>query len=141
MTDKQKEYMRNYSKNYYEQHKEYWRERAEKRKSNYIYKYISVNRKSIYYIGSTNNLVNRLFFHENGFSEILDYIDGRDYIIAFIDLGDQVSREERLFIEGYLINKYNPILNQRDAGAYKEIPEERKNELIELIENIEWVEM
>lgn len=141
MTEKQKEEMRIYSKNYYEQHKEYWRERADKRKSNYIYKYISVNGKSIYYIGSTNNLVNRLFFHENGFSEILDYIDGREYIIAFIDLGDDVTREERLFMEGYLINKYNPILNKRDAGIYKKINEQRKNELIELAENIEWIEI
>ena len=141
MTDAQREEMRIYSKNYYAQHKEYWRERTEKRKSNYINKYISINGKSIYYIGSTNNLVNRLFFHENGFSEILDYIDERDYIIAFTDLGDKVNREERLFMEGYLINKYNPILNQRDAGVYKEILEERKSELIELAENLEWIEM
>lgn len=141
MTNIQREEMRIYSKNYYAQHKEYWRERAMKRKGNYIYKYISARGKSIYYIGSTNNLVNRLFFHENGFSEILDYIDGRDYIIAFTDLGDKVTRDERLFMEGNLINKYSPTLNKRDAGIYNEISLERKNELTELAENTKWIEM
>ncbi|BCZ47596.1 hypothetical protein psyc5s11_36630 [Clostridium gelidum] len=141
MTEQKREDNRIYNKNYYAQHKEYWRERAMKQKGNYIYKYISVTGRIQYYIGSTNNLINRLFYHENGFSEILDYIDGRDYIIAFTDLGDKVTRDERLFMEGNLIDKYNPILNKRDAGIYNEISLERKNELIELADNIQWIEM
>lgn len=141
MTEQRREDNRIYSRNYYAEHKDYWRERAMRQKGNYIYKYSSVTGRILYYIGSTNNLINRLFYHENGFSEILDYIDGRDYKICFTDLGDTVTREERLFAEGYLINKYNPILNKRDAGIYSEVFEERKIELIELAENIKWIEM
>lgn len=152
MTEKEREYHRNYykenkehldnyHKNYYKEHKKYWKDRMEKMKGNYIYRYTSLTNRSIYYVGSTDNLISRLFYHENGFSGIVDYIDGRDYKIDFIDLGEEVSREERLFIEGYLINKYKPIINKIDTGHNYLFEDYRKNELINIAEKIEWTSM
>lgn len=138
-----------YFKNYYKKNKEHIREQQKNYKKNldkmyegsYLYYFaIDKNDKLLHdkllYIGSTNNMYNRVANHKSGttyVSKVIKFLSINNYKIYYLDLKDlDLTRDELYFIEYYLINTYKPILNIRKDN----INADRQTELQTLADNL-----
>ena len=61
---KQKEYMADYMKDYYPEHKDYWKEWKDKTKGMYVYLLLN-DKNNVIWVGSSIELYNRLQVHKN----------------------------------------------------------------------------
>ena len=61
---KQKEYMADYMKDYYPEHKDYWKEWKDKTKGMYVYLLLN-DKNNVIWVGSSTELYNRLQVHKN----------------------------------------------------------------------------
>lgn len=132
-----------YHRNYYKNHSEYWKKRIKERMGYYLYMYVSLIDGRKLYIGKTVDFNNRLRWHENNFGNVLFNIweDEEIYTIKFCDLYNYLENgEELLFAEKYLMEKYKPLYNDIKNGEYN-ITEQRKQEIINLIDNLQWEEL
>lgn len=138
----------NYYKNYYIEHREKYlrsnRKYLEKTRRHCIY-LLTNKDDNVMYVGSTNNIFSRMSFHLKGFGYLnlneKNWTDNNYKCFKYAYL-DAVNKTERLYIEGYLINKYRKknkllnIYNNKDYN-YSNITEERKCKLEELAESLE----
>lgn len=132
-----------YAREYYKNNKEYWKNRIQKRRGYFLYRYRSLIDNEILYIGKSVDFEGRIVWHENYFGDVLQliYEDDEEYTIEFMDLFDYLDNaEELLYAEKYLIQQYNPHYNDVRSGNYK-LPEERKTEIQNIVLRGEWIEL
>lgn len=137
----------NYYKNYYETHKteQYLRMKKylEKNKRNIIYKLVDMEDDVLYW-GSTVSKF-RINYHVNGYGKLelteehWNELNCKYFQYAFVDAIH--SKEELLYIEEYLIQKYKnngKLLNYNKALRVNNFDELRKVELEEIAESLEF---
>lgn len=123
--------------------KKYYKKYHEENKRHCIYLLIDKNKK-VKYVGSTDNIYNRINLHTNGYSNLeLTKEKWNDLGLSHFMVGylDSVNKQERLYIEYYLINKFskeNDLINNYEPYElkFKDIEEFRKCELEELAESL-----
>lgn len=117
--------------------KDYNKQYKQQIQDNFIYLFVDADLKPLY-LGSCMYLGIRVSDHLNGHSHLkrnrLDWkaleLHNIEYAILDVD-----SREERLYIEKYLIRQFEPRLNYYEPIA-KGITEERKKELEQQADNL-----
>lgn len=112
---KDKDYQKKYQAKYRELNRDYWSRYFKDVKSNYVYMFLS-DTDEILYIGSTNLIANRISVHMRGHSNIeLTYAEMQELYgldrVVYLEL-DELKRIDSLYIENYLIELHNPILNK-----------------------------
>lgn len=111
---------KDYNKNYYRNNKDRWVEYRDKNKFNCVYLFLDKDGKYIR-IGSTNNLKNRCaqYFSSKNYEVYKWFSDMQLDKVLYIKVD---TRPKAYALEGELIKKYNPILNQNDVqtGEYDE---------------------
>ena len=124
------EVLKGYNKKFYEQNTR-----------DAVYMLISKD-EEVLYIGSTNNLYKRINEkHICGWSHLkLDKdrwkgLNCSRFDYSYLD-GLINSKEERLYIEKILINRFNPILNEYEPIKNNNISEERKAELEMIVDSL-----
>lgn len=124
--------------------REYQKAYREEHKSNYIYIFANVEEQKLpYYIGSTNTIKRRISAHLNGYTDVLDRIQDNKYNIIYAELPKELTRQEREFIEYYLIHKCYlvfgkiPIANVKEAQE-NDICTSRQLQLIMMAESIQF---
>ena len=87
--------------------------------------------KKVKYVGITENIYKRLHNHLTCNSNKRDFIKTQNWTsLNYMDCSWFVfDREELLFLENYLINKYNPSEN-RKLNIIKNVSVERQQEII-----------
>lgn len=138
-----------YSKAYYRTFSEKWKKYTFKKKGLFVYYIRDLDLEemdSMYYIGSTTNLKNRLSWHKTNSKRARIYPileRGHSYEVRFLDLSELDIKEEDIkTIEEYYIRLYG-ILNERldnEESAVKGYNEDYAKELIKkaIEANIKW---
>lgn len=138
-----------YSKAYYKAHSEKWKEYADSKKGLFIYyiRDLSLEEmESMYYIGSTTNLANRLSWHKTNSKGARIYPiikKEHSYEVRYLDLlGIDMTAEDITVIEEYYIRLYQSLNKNLDNGesAVREYNEVYAKELIQraIDKNIKW---
>ncbi|OPX47838.1 GIY-YIG nuclease family protein [Clostridium thermobutyricum] len=105
---------------------------------NYIY-VIGIKNGAALYVGETTALKTRIQQHLNNNLLLLNEILNKDYYIKACYL-KSISDLERGYLESVVIKRLNPKLNIRgvNSSRFNWISDKRKNELIKLLDLIEW---
>lgn len=93
------------------------------------YLYLIFESKDIAYVGSCNNIIDRVSSHTNGYSNIREYMLEDNWTeIRVLNIDDIVkSKKERLFVEATLIYELAPKLNKnRSIPSLDNIDREEK---------------
>lgn len=122
----------------------YYKKFREAIKRHCIYLIVDVFGK-VKYVGSTDNMYARYFQHIGGFSSIelttekWEANNLGNFKVAYVN---SVTKQERLYMEYYLIEKYsgNDLLNTHEPYQYKfkDMEEAKKSELEEIADKLEF---
>lgn len=137
-----------YGKNYYENNKEYYRNYYKIYDENLIRNavYLLMSEDKVMYVGQTSKLYRRINNHMNCNSNLRLTKKAYEELnlhweYAFLDTIQ--NREELLYIESYLIDKFGQkfeLLNEYEPykNQFKKMDELRKVELEEIADNLEF---
>lgn len=115
------EYKRTWDLDNKEHIREYQKSWREEQKSNYIYMFIPTREEypgEVLNIGSTINIKKRVGEHmrlETKASRVIKD-NNREFNIVYVEIKEQLTREELYFIEYYLIHKYYAIQGVKPLG-------------------------
>lgn len=111
-------------------------------KGNYIYMICDKDDiKNIYYVGSTANVRNRISYHKTNkkgkIKKLKELGLGDSFSIYYIKLDDDMTKQDRKYLEQLYILDFEPLLNFKDA--HNDICERKKHaELMSRIYNCKW---
>ena len=101
---KQKEYMADYMKDYYPEHKDYWKEWKDKTKGKYVYLLLN-DKNNVIWVGSSTELYNRLQVHKNSGRKF-------DKVMLYDFTNCDITEKELRTIEYYYQDLYKKHLEE-----------------------------